>query len=118
MATKQRQAQYSAEWRLKNPTYHRTYYDNNKETIFKNSRKSRLKKYNLTPEEFDQLIKNQDYKCAICKNDFEKGTLKKTHIDHCHETGKVRGILCVDCNVGIGHLKHSVHLLKAAIAYL
>lgn len=54
---------------------------------------------------------NYDY-CAIC------GSKEKLHIDHCHETGNVRGLLCSNCNFGIGNLKDNIDYLKTAILYL
>jgi hypothetical protein len=50
--------------------------------------------------------------CKIC------GKEKRLVVDHCHETGQVRGMLCFSCNTGIGQLGDSVDMLKAAIAYL
>jgi hypothetical protein len=74
------------------------------------------RRYGLTIEQKQELIDKQNSKCAICKDD-----LKHTHnvcVDHNHETGSVRGILCRKCNLGIGHLQDSITVLKAAIKYL
>ena len=60
------------------------------------------------------MIKAQNNKCAICKNEFTK----TPSIDHCHNTGLVRGLLCSDCNVGIGFLKDNKEYLSNAIKYL
>ena len=82
------------------------------------NRKYHLKKlYGITPAQFDALLLSQNGKCAICKTDAPGGK-GAWHVDHCHHTGKVRGLLCHDCNTGIGKLKDSPRLLRDAISYL
>lgn len=87
-------------------------------------RKHELKKqYGLTIEDVERMLKNQNYKCAICgKEIFLHGSSmdknKIAHVDHDHETGKVRGLLCNDCNRGIGLLKDNPMFLANAIKYL
>jgi len=84
--------------------------------VSKNKNKYRLKMYGLNEDSYNALLKNQDYKCKICgkKNDNDK-TLS---IDHCHETGRVRGLLCIRCNSGIGFLKDNPSLAAEALFYL
>lgn len=73
--------------------------------------------YGITLDERNKLLEIQAFKCAICQCELEPhGTL--THTDHCHTTGKVRGILCTNCNRGLGHFKDSVEFLRAAIEYI
>jgi hypothetical protein len=85
-------------------------------------RRSILKnRYNLTQEEYDLLLKNQNNTCAICdtkENVSKKGSIFSLGVDHNHVSGKNRGLLCHRCNSGIGHLKDSILLLKKAIKYL
>lgn len=76
----------------------------------------RLAKYGITDQEFQAMLLAQSNRCAICQNVFK--TSKSTHVDHCHNTGRVRGLLCHDCNTGIGKLRDSVDLLQRAIDYL
>jgi len=77
----------------------------------------KLKQYNLLPEEYLKLKKEQNYKCKICfKSEEENG--KALAIDHCHKTSKVRGLLCDNCNRGIGHLQDDINILESAIKYL
>lgn len=85
------------------------------EKYYKIKRKHRLKKYGVTSEEYKDMIRQQEGKCAICRG---KDKNKKLAIDHCHETGVVRGLLCSNCNRGIGFLKDSVVVLNKAIKYL
>lgn len=75
---------------------------------------NRLAKYGLTVTQFNVLQDQQQNKCAICS----KPLGEKFCIDHCHETGKVRGLLCYGCNSGIGLLNDDPALLTIAIEYL
>lgn len=72
--------------------------------------------YDLTQAEFHKLFNEQGGVCRIC------GAAPKPkrhlHVDHDHDTGLVRGLLCVNCNLGLGNLKDSVKVLRAAIRYL
>jgi hypothetical protein len=70
-------------------------------------------RYGLSKEDFYLLKKEQDGKCKICGRE-----MKKYNIDHCHKTGKIRGILCTSCNMGIGMFKDDVELLEKVISYL
>jgi len=77
-------------------------------------KRNRLKtRYNLTPEGVMELLNKQSNKCAICLIE-----LSTYHIDHCHNTNKVRGILCSSCNMGLGLFKDDTEVLKSAIKYL
>lgn len=79
-------------------------------------RVTRLKSYGLTEEDYQKLCISQRGLCDICKMPpLEKGVL---HIDHCHETGKVRGLLCRSCNMSLGNLKHSLSIIDSSIRYL
>lgn len=69
-------------------------------------------KYNLTTAEVKEMETKQGGKCLICKRKL------KLHIDHCHEKGIVRGLLCFNCNTGLGMFKDNVVLLSNAINYL
>jgi hypothetical protein len=76
------------------------------------------RKYGLGPEEYNELLLKQGGACAICGRALETEKPNKVHVDHDHITGKVRGILCENCNKGIGFLKDSIESLQRAIAYL
>lgn len=73
-------------------------------------------RYGITDEEFDQLLDAQDGKCKIC------GTSKWPHrgpcVDHDHTTGRVRGLLCLNCNRGLGAFMESSAILENALKYL
>jgi len=70
--------------------------------------------YRLREADYQALLNTQDSKCAICHIEFTDSPC----IDHDHETGKVRGLLCWNCNVGIGSLKDDPKILQSAIDYL
>lgn len=74
------------------------------------------KKYGLTVDTFNRLVEKQGNRCAICREEFVKET--DTNIDHCHTTGRVRGVLCRWCNIGLGNFKDNVELLQEAVSYL
>lgn len=127
-------------WRLKNKEKvnqnRKIYYQKHKKQLFlkrkerdaKNSeignlrrkwnRTYRLKKYGITLNDYQKMLISQSTKCAICGIFITDDTAK---IDHCHKTGKIRGLLCNRCNVSLGHLEKSFKdngLLDKAIAYL
>ena len=74
--------------------------------------------YNLTTEQYNDLLIKQNHKCAICSVDEKEAPKGKLFVDHCHATNKVRELLCHNCNVSIGLLKESITTLTKAIAYL
>jgi len=93
----------------------RTYHKNNRAKVTKRQLIShRRREYGLTEEQYNYMVSSQNNMCAICNNPSHK-TL---HIDHDHVTGKVRGLLCSNCNTGIGFFKDDISLLNNAIDYL
>ena len=78
---------------------------------------SRVKSmYGITADEYIEMHKSQKGKCAICN---EVPTTKRgLHVDHCHETGTVRGLLCHSCNTALGSFCDDVRMLQKAITYL
>ena len=82
------------------------------------ARKHQLKyRYDLSLEEYNSLLEKQNNVCDICGCDFSKDGDKEC-VDHCHETGKIRGVLCNKCNTGLGMFKDNIGNLKNAILYL
>ena len=77
------------------------------------------KKFGISSEQYNEMLSAQNSKCAICGTDnFQFSHGKRAHVDHCHDTGLIRGLLCGKCNVGIGHLNHDISRLEQAILYL
>jgi Autographiviridae endonuclease VII len=91
--------------------------ERNPEAHKKMCRKGSLKRlYNMTLEDYDRMFAEQGGLCKMCR--LPETARKHLHVDHCHETNVVRGLLCTTCNTGIGSLRHSVTLLGRGIKYL
>jgi len=74
--------------------------------------------YGITTNDYNSMVVNQDDKCGICERQ-DKGTRRKYWcVDHCHTTGRVRGLLCATCNKSLGQLGDTVESLQKAITYL
>lgn len=127
--------------------YMRAYYQKNKEKMkaqateyYKENREKRLsqskaynsdpenkrrwkckdlqRRYGVTLEWYENKLEEQGGLCSICKYSSEDTEGRRLAVDHCHETGEARGLLCSTCNTGLGLLKDSEEVLLAAIAYL
>ena len=126
-ANKGRVKQYRDEWRAKNSehvaeyqkNYHQEYMAR-EDVQFNTWMRNLHRNYKLTPEDFNLLWDQQSGKCAICSEPMDPRGRRKTAVavDHCHDTGVVRGLLCRGCNTGIGSLKDSIDVLKSAVKYL
>jgi hypothetical protein len=96
--------------------YQREYRATRREAL---NAKKRLEHYNLTQVELDTMLAAQCDKCVICNlPPGGKGPNAVLHIDHDHETGEVRGLLCQACNRGLGFFRDDPERLAAAIEYL
>lgn len=108
---------------------HKLYYQKNKDRIQTQqrrrdpahrllvSRRRRLRiTYNLSHEVYEQMFRDQNGVCAVCRTPDLSG--KFLSVDHCHVTGKVRGLLCNNCNRALGLLKDSAAVLESMIAYI
>lgn len=91
-----------------------------KAEISKTSRLAHLKRsYGLTDEQYWDIWHRQGGACAICGSGQPGGNgATHLHVDHCHETGRVRGLLCYRCNVSLGKMQESPDLLRIAADYL
>ena len=83
----------------------------------------RTNKYNISENEIELLAEKQQHCCAICNKpetslNSKRTTVQNLAIDHCHKTGKIRGLLCSNCNIAIGKFKENIDLLNNAIKYL
>lgn len=78
------------------------------------NRRVNLAKYGLTLDDYDRLHSAQEGRCLICDTETDYNLA----VDHCHDTGEVRGLLCIPCNVGIGNLGDDPDRLRAAADYL
>ena len=116
-AVRERQRVYQREWarqprvRERNLAYQKT------EVGKLVKRRAKLKaKYNMTLEQYKEMLAQQGNVCAVCHRPFI--SKKRTHVDHCHSTGVVRGILCGDCNRALGAVRDDPEVLSRLIRYL
>lgn len=112
-------------WRDANPDKVKTYRDadrkKNRDRINKSVRSYALRTtYGITLAEYEAMLTSQGNCCAICKNDkaSAKHSRHSWRVDHCHATGKVRALLCHNCNIALGLLKESTKTLQSMIDYL
>lgn len=98
----------ASEWRKLNP-----------EKAAAGRRRAHLRRYGISPEAYDQMLADQKFVCAICgEPGKENGRAKRLAVDHDHRSGKVRALLCANCNTAVGLLQDSQVLLAAASLYL
>ena len=91
---------------------------NNREKYRNNAKDWHLKKrYGITLEDYNIMLFEQDGCCSICGIHHTE-VYKGLAVDHCHESGKIRGLLCGNCNQGLGRFKDDITLFKNAIKYL
>ena len=74
--------------------------------------------YGLTLDDYNNKVIEQDHKCAICFKDETKVFKGLLFVDHCHTTGKIRGLLCSNCNTALGKFEDSQNTLMNAVQYL
>lgn len=94
---------------------------NHPDSVFNSQLKLR---WNINLEQYTKLLRKQNGVCAICfkkettVNRYDKSKCRRLTIDHCHKTGKIRGLLCNNCNQALGRLNDNRKVLKNAIQYL
>lgn len=123
LMNKEKQDKNIKEWRTKNKdkvkVIRERYTQNNKEKLRDRDRKYDLKYlYDITLEQYNNILDDQGKVCAICGVDDPGGGKGNFHIDHDHNTGKIRGLLCNRCNMMLGYAKDSIKTLLKATEYL
>lgn len=108
--------EYARIWAENNPEKRKAARLRHKERNPEYSRESILKRHGLTIEQFKKSLVEQNNSCWICGDGFKSPQDAK--MDHCHSSGRVRGILCSHCNTAIGLAKEDVVVLKKMIEYL
>lgn len=93
-----------------NARYNKKYREKRKEFLLK-------KRFGISLDEYNLLFSEQEGCCAIC-GAHQSELSKSLAVDHCHSSGKIRGLLCIPCNVGIGNLQEKIEILESAIKYL
>jgi len=81
------------------------------------------KRFGISLEEYQEMLEKQNYVCATCNRpersiDHRTKQVRSLAVDHCHTTGKIRGLLCSDCNTALGLLKDNTETMKNMISYL
>jgi len=114
---------YRVQWAKNNPIKKKQSSEkwllNNLDYRQKVTLKSLLKnKYNMTLDDFDLLNKNQKGRCYICGKNKNNERFKRLSVDHCHRTGKIRGLLCNNCNSILGLANDNIDILTNCIGYL
>lgn len=108
----------SKRWHDSNPEYLRSYHAANRAKHNRQTKENHLtRKYGITIQERDDLFAAQGHRCKICAGS-KPGGRGDWAVDHCHETGIVRGILCYNCNLLLGFARDNQNILGAAIHYL
>ena len=104
------------EWREKNSDSVKQYRTDNRRKAYQ---QELVRKYGVEPAWFDEQTKKQGNKCLCCNREFQWGDKQTTpHVDHCHESQVVRGILCNRCNTVLGLCKDDEKLLSTLARYL
>lgn len=100
---------YRNKYRVEHTEEERIWQDHYREKSVEKRREAiRYYRYGLTQEQFDKLLATQEGRCAICGDPFNR----TPHVDHCHTTGRVRGLLCAPCNTGLGVYEKKHKLFK------
>ena len=118
-ARKEKTKQYSKKQRENNPNYHKEYQEKHKEKYQKHRKNYwLLRRYGISLEEYNLKLEQQNHCCALCGIHKDDTNKKLLVVDHCHTTKAVRGLLCYQCNLGIGYFHEDVDKLLNAIHYL
>ena len=103
----------------KNAAARKKYIDDPQTTqrnLIRMRERAKERRYGITQEQFEQMLIDQNNKCKICSIEFK--STKYTHIDHCHDTNRVRGLLCNDCNLALGQFNDNTDIMDMSIKYL
>jgi hypothetical protein len=115
--------EYNRRWTERNPNFKKKEkfftYEYQREAYLRLGRSRVLmQKYGITADEFDSMLAAQGGGCAICARKDSGAPDRVMSVDHCHESGKIRGILCHYCNVGLGNFQDDPDRIMTAVAYL
>jgi hypothetical protein len=129
----EKQVQYRREWRGRNPEKRHEEYIKNKEKVLEQNKawraslteeqkdtmqwRAKLRRYGITLEDYNAMFAEQGGKCAIC-GAHQSELPAPLFVDHNHETGQVRKLLCRNCNLVLGFARDNIEILKVAISYL
>lgn len=106
---------YAVEWRKKNPAAHKAAYQKayqKRKHLVDEARL--LRHFGMTSSEYDEMLQRQNHVCAVCYSSSDR----KLAVDHDHSTGRIRGLLCMSCNIILGHVKDDPIHLRSLAEYL
>jgi len=111
----------SIEYRIKHRKYNKDYYDKRRSTedgrrLLRNIWLQR--DHDITVDQYDEILASQGGKCAICGTTDPGGRGNRYHVDHCHETGSIRGLLCHMCNKTLGNFGDNISGIMRVVKYL
>jgi hypothetical protein len=105
--------------REKTAEYRRTLKNTDPEKAFLSNRRTKLKQaYGISLEEYSEMLCKQEDKCAVCGKEHLEEPNKRLVVDHCHTSGKIRGLLCNNCNTALGLVKESVQVVEKLKDYI
>lgn len=98
----------------------RRYRERNREAVLYHKRNARLRRHGMEPADLTAMLETQDYKCGICGIGpllREGKALLSAHIDHCHDCGQVRQLLCKRCNTALGFIESNEDVFAEIYMY-
>lgn len=113
----------SKKWKLENPERYKesmkACWEKNRAAYYNTHNDRQLMvKYKLTREEYNKMLAETNGSCPICSREFGIEPYTKPVVDHCHRGGHTRGIICRQCNIGLGAFRDDTESMKKAIQYL
>lgn len=122
LKNKQKEIEYAANYRVENKEKIKK---DRKDNPDKHKSYNLKRDYGITVEYYNELLKKQNFSCASCgisTTELENNSQWKRHhklvVDHCHETGLIRGLLCNNCNTALGMVKESLAVLEGLKQYV
>lgn len=98
--------------------YQKNYWVKNKHLKKEKGHKYWLRsKHDISVEDYNLFLVHQNFSCAFCKKHMSEFK-QRLAVDHCHSTGKIRGLLCMHCNTALGQLGDSVEAIESVLVYL
>lgn len=108
----------TANWRAENKDHVRVYLRDYKDSNRRRERERHLfARYGITMDDYEAILSAQGGKCSLCSTPAESSARKRLFVDHCHGTGRVRGLLCDDCNKSLGVIEKYRDKLTAMLDY-
>lgn len=116
---KDKMKQYMSDWRFANQEHIKEYNSRwNSSNLDYHVDRHLKYTYNISIVEYTKMLEKQEFKCAICGIHESEAIRSKLFVDHCHETGKIRALLCLNCNTALGHIKEDTNILHSMLNYL